>query len=576
MVAPKPHFDTPLSNSSTAETIESPLKLLVTPGPLGAPSPSSAENRAAVRQRVAIVEGSAPHLSQETLNVLRDRLRVVAIILCAGFGVFLLRAFSSFDEYTAKGSGELLAGHVAVTALLGFLAWRLCVKCNMVIGHLRVAEFLIFGGPAAYMMTVNVYNLLHGAQLGDGHAHIPHISSFWVLLILSYAIFIPNTWRRALVVLCIFGAIPLAAIGIAYWRSPDVAALMKTGDFEGTFVEHFLIMAIAIASGTLGVKAIGTLRQEAFVARQLGQYRLRKMLGSGGMGEVYLAEHQMMKRPCAIKVIRPEKAGDPQVLARFEREVQATAKLSHWNSIDIYDYGRTADGTFYYVMEFLPGHNIGELVTDYGPMPANRVVYLMRQVCEALSEAHSHGLVHRDIKPANIFCAYRGGMFDVAKLLDFGLAKPLDNMQEAGLTQEGTITGSPLFMSPEQATGGHEVDERSDIYSLGAVMYLLTTGKPPFDYTAPLKVLVAHASETPASPRELNPTIPLELDEIIMRCLEKQPEDRFQDVASLQEQLERVLFEEPWTSKQASAWWNCHGCPERKAMAAEAVELAAV
>ncbi|MDZ4657446.1 MAG: serine/threonine-protein kinase [Bythopirellula sp.] len=560
------------SNSSYAETIESPLNMLGK-----AKSSSSVDNRAAARHGIALVEGSAPHLSQETLNVLRDRLRMVSILLCAGFGLFLARTFSMFDQFTATGSYPLLVGHVAVTFLLGFMAWRLCVKCNMVLGNLRVAEFLIFGGPAAYMMTVNIYNLIHSAQLPDGHSHIPHIASFWVLLILSYAIFIPNTWRRALVVLSIFGCIQLLALLIAQYRSPRVDALMHIDDFDGALIEHFLIMAIAVATGTVGVRAIGALRQEAFVAKQLGQYRLKRMLGSGGMGEVYLAEHQMMKRPCAIKIIRAEKAGDPQVLARFEREVQATAKLSHWNSIDIYDYGRTADGTFYYVMEFLPGHNIGEIINDYGPMSAGRTIYLMRQVCDALAEAHGHGLVHRDIKPANIFCAYRGGMFDVAKLLDFGLAKPLSDVQDdAGLTQEGTITGSPLFMSPEQATGGNEVDERSDIYSLGAVMYLMVTGKPPFDYQQPIKVLVAHASETPVSPRELNPTIPVELEEIILRCLEKQPEDRFQDVASLAEQLEQVPLVDAWSSKLASEWWNCNGCPERKAMAAEAVELAAV
>lgn len=560
-----------VANSGYAETIETPLKLL------GKAKPSSSiDNRVAARQGIAIVEGSAPHLSQETLNVLRDRLRIVAILLCAGFGTFLLRSFSAFDEVTAKGSFPLLIGHIGVTFLLAFMAWRLCVKCNFVQTNLRVAEFLIFGGPAAYMMMVNIFNLIHCAQLPDGHAHIPHIASFWVLLIFSYSIFIPNTWRRALVVLSIFGSIPLVAIVAADFSSPQFATLLNTENFDGTLIEHFLIMAIAVSTGTFGVRAIGMLRQEAFVAKQLGQYRLRQLLGSGGMGEVYLAEHQMMKRPCAIKVIRAEKAGDPQVLARFEREVQATAKLSHWNSIDIYDYGRTADGTFYYVMEYLPGHNIGEIIADYGPMSAGRVVFLMRQVCDALAEAHGHGLVHRDIKPANIFCAYRGGMFDVAKLLDFGLAKPLSDVQEAGLTQEGTITGSPLFMSPEQATGGNEVDERSDIYSLGAVMYLMVTGKPPFDYQQPIKVLVAHASETPVSPREINPSIPLELEEIIMRCLEKQPDDRFQDVATLAEQLEHVPLTDSWSSKLASEWWTCNGCPERKAMAAEAVELAAV
>jgi eukaryotic-like serine/threonine-protein kinase len=557
------------SNSSFAETIESPLRLL------GKAVAAAAPNGEKVARRIAIVEGSAPHLSQETLNVLRDRLRMVSIILCAGFGAFLLRSLSAFDEFTAAGSYPLLVGHIAVTSLLAFMAWRLCVRCNMVLEHLRISEFLIFGAPAAYMLTTNIFNLMKCAELPDGHAHVPHIGTFWVLIIFAYSIFIPNTWQRALMVLGSFGLLPLVALLIAYFRSPAFAALLNNDNFDGTFIEHALIMAIAVATGTFGVRAIRALRQEAFVAKQLGQYRLRQLLGSGGMGEVYLAEHQMMKRPCAIKVIRPEKAGDPQVLARFEREVQATAKLSHWNSVDIYDYGRTSDGTFYYVMEFLPGHNIGEIVKDYGPMPAERVVYLMRQVCDALAEAHSHGLVHRDIKPANIFCAYRGGMFDVAKLLDFGLAKPMDNMQEAGLTQEGTITGSPLFMSPEQATG-HVVDERSDIYSLGAVMYLMATGRPPFDYQQPIKILIAHASETPTSPREINPSIPIELEEIIMRCLEKQPEDRFQDVATLEEQLEQVPLTEPWSSKIASKWWHCHGCPERKAMAAQAVELAAV
>jgi serine/threonine-protein kinase len=263
------------------------------------------------------------------------------------------------------------------------------------------------------------------------------------------------------------------------------------------------------------------------------------------------------------------------VLARFEREVRATAKLSHWNTIDIYDYGRTADGTFYYVMEFLPGHNLGELVKGHGPLPPARLLYLMRQICDALIEAHSHGLVHRDLKPANIYCAYRGGMFDVAKLLDFGLAKPLTDAKNDGLTQEGSITGSPLFMSPEQASSD-EVDARSDIYSLGAVMYYMATGKAPFEYENPLKVMIAHASEDPEPPRYLNADIPSELEEIILRSMEKRPADRFQTVAELREALDHVPTDAEWNSRLAADWWNNFGCPQRKAMAAEAVELAAV
>ena len=205
----------------------------------------------------------------------------------------------------------------------------------------------------------------------------------------------------------------------------------------------------------------------------------------------------MLKRPCAIKLIRPEKAGNPANLKRFEREVRATATLSHWNSVDVFDYGRADDGTFYYVMEYLPGLNIQQLVEADSSIPASRIIHLMRQVCDALFESHGKGLIHRDIKPANIFAAQRGGVYDVAKLLDFGLVLSMSTSQDAALTQDGAIQGSPLYLSPEQAIG-EKSDERSDIYSLGAVMYYMMTGAPPFDHVNPLKVIMAHAKDEPA------------------------------------------------------------------------------
>jgi tRNA A-37 threonylcarbamoyl transferase component Bud32 len=559
---------------ANAVTVEAPRRSLLRAGSLLRDDSSDQELHQSARRRVALVEGSTPHMSSETRSLLRKRLRIVALLLFTGFSAF---AVWLLVQRAIRGdwllSGYLFVLHVGVTLLLGFFAWRLCGRCDISLKKLRFVEAVLFGAPAVYFLMLDYERVQVTASLGE-HAHVPLILSGWLLLIYSYALFIPNTWRRAAIVLGAFAAAPIAVNMFTYFTNPVFAELVDN-HFQGALTEQALKMALAAMIGIVGVHSIGALRREAFVAKQLGQYRLKKLLGSGGMGEVYLAEHQMMKRPCAIKVIRPEKAGDPQVLARFEREVRATAKLSHWNTIDIYDYGRTPDGTFYYVMEFLPGHNIGELVNGHGPLPAARIVYLMRQVCDALAEAHAHGLVHRDLKPANIYCAYRGGIFDVAKLLDFGLAKPLSDAKNDGLTQEGSITGSPLFMSPEQASSD-EVDGRSDIYSLGAVMYYMATGRAPFAYENPLKVMIAHASEDPEPPRYVNGDVPAELEEIILRSMEKRPGDRFQSVVELREALDQVPFDSDWTAKLAADWWNDYGCPQRKAMAAEAVELAAV
>ena len=532
-------------------------------------------NHPSMRAKVALVEGSTPHLSAETRALLRDRLKVAALLLAAGFAAFLLFNFWSLFTRGMGPQAPVLYAEVAVTIVLALIAQRLCAHCDVVEKYLRWSEAIIFGCPAAFFLFSNYYYLLTCATDVE-FPHVPPIVPPWMVLMYCYALFVPNTWKRALIVLGLMGIAPFLVLWTAYLSSPEFADLLMLEEFDDALFVVPLVMSLNVLIGTVGVHTIGTLRKEAFVARQMGQYRLKDKLGSGGMGEVFLAEHEMMKRPCAVKTIRTEKAGDPFILARFEREVRATAKLSHWNSIDIFDYGRTDDGTFYYVMEYLPGHNLGELVDGYGPLPAARIIYLMQQVCDALSEAHGMELIHRDIKPANIFCAYRGGFFDVAKLLDFGLAKPLSDSKDSELTQAGSITGSPLFMSPEQSMGSDEVDARCDIYSLGAVMYFMATGKPPFSYSQPIKVMVAHASEQPQPPRELNLDLPEELDEIILRCLEKQTEDRFQDVASLKAALQDVPLDEEWTAAQAEHWWHNYGCPKKKAQDAAVLEMAAV
>jgi serine/threonine-protein kinase len=275
------------------------------------------------------------------------------------------------------------------------------------------------------------------------------------------------------------------------------------------------------------------------------------------MGEVRLAEHLLLKRPCAIKVIHPSHATDANALARFEREVRAAAELTHPNTIAIYDYGRADDGSFYYVMEYLPGLTLAELVERHGPLPPERIIHLLRQVCGALGEAHARGLVHRDIKPGNIIVTQRGGVFDFVKLLDFGLVKPVsDDVSANQLTQENVITGSPLFMSPEQSLAGREVDGRSDLYALGGVAYFLMTGQPPFAGRSAMEMLVAHARDTVTPPSRLNAALPPDLERLTLRCLEKSADKRFQTADELERSLADCESAGRWTQEQAAQWWR--------------------
>jgi serine/threonine-protein kinase len=320
---------------------------------------------------------------------------------------------------------------------------------------------------------------------------------------------------------------------------------------------------LLIGSSVAGMAIIAARRNSLARMRILdpqliGQYRLLSLIGRGGMGEVYLAQHHMLERLCAIKLIRPERACDTQALARFEREVRMTARLSHWNTVKIFDYGRTADGTFYYVMEYLPGLSFEEIIETHGPQPAARVVQFLRQACHALREAHSMGLVHRDIKPGNLLAARYGGLFDVVKLLDFGLVQPAAGISSTRLTEQGVVSGTPLFMSPEQATGIDVVDGRSDIYSLGAVAYALLTGQAPFERSTPMEVLIAHARDAVTPPSELANDMPADLEKIVLRCLAKKPEDRYQDVDALERSLGRCTAADQWTQSRATRWWMEH------------------
>ncbi len=513
---------------------------------------SGATSHGACGPYVQLVEGAGTELTHETRMLLRSRLRAAAFVLALGFGVFIVWRLSAalFDATPAAINGTF-HGQLIVFLILITCAMSLCRTCETSNRTLRIAEFLIFGSPAIFFFTLQFTMMRHCAAEEN---MLPRPDSPWLMLMFTYAMFIPNTWRRAAIVIGTMACAPIV-LTIVLWLTDQVCAHLIAADLWTMILVGLIMMVSGIAS-VVGVYTINALRLEAFQAKQLGQYRLGQKLGGGGMGEVYLAEHQLMKRPVAIKVIRPEKARDPRTLARFEREVRATAKLSHWNNIDIFDYGRAADGTFYYVMEYLPGMSLADLVERHGPMPPERVIFLLRQTCGALAEAHASGLLHRDIKPANIFAAERGRVYDVAKLLDFGMVKPLDEFDAPDLTHDGSITGSPLFMSPEQATGEVEPDERSDIYSLGVVAYYLLTGRTPFEGTQPIKILLAHVQRPPTPLSELLTDIPSDLEAVVMRCLAKSPDDRFAAATLLARALDQCQDADRWTHADAAVWWK--------------------
>jgi serine/threonine-protein kinase len=271
------------------------------------------------------------------------------------------------------------------------------------------------------------------------------------------------------------------------------------------------------------------------------------------MGEVYLAQHVLLRRPCALKLIRPERAGDAKNLRRFEREVQSTATLTHPNTVQVYDYGHTEDGTFYYVMEYLPGLTLESFVKQAGPLPPARAIHFLRQVCGALTEAHAGGLIHRDVKPGNIMICERGGTPDVAKLLDFGLVLPRsEGAKSEKLTQDGTVAGTPAYLSQEQVGGEEAVDARSDIYSVGALAYFLLTGRPPFTGRTGMKLIAAHLYEVPEPLSRHRPDVPADLEAVILRCLAKDPNARFPDAESLNAALSSCAAAGQWTATKAA------------------------
>jgi eukaryotic-like serine/threonine-protein kinase len=379
----------------------------------------------------------------------------------------------------------------------------------------------------------------------------------WVML---FSVVVPAPPRVALV----SGALSLAMVPAVYATNVALGSNVPLSGEEYFFALVFpnlVVLLMAYVGGRVVSRLGAAVRQ----ARELGSYRLVERLGRGGMGEVWRAEHRLLARPAAIKLIRPEVLGgnDPEarrtLVRRFEREAQATAMMRSRHTIALYDFGVADDGTFYHVMELLEGYDLHALVRQFGPMPAERAVYLLRQVCDSLGEAHEAGLIHRDIKPANIYSCRHGREVDLIKVLDFGLVKHLGPAAPgADLLTVGDLSGgTPAFMAPEQALGEDRVDARSDIYAVGCVAYWLVTGTLVFEGATVLETIVMHVHAQPDLPsRRTQQSIPPELETLILTCLAKDPQARPQTADALADRLAAVPLDRLWSRDRARDWWS--------------------
>jgi serine/threonine protein kinase len=389
---------------------------------------------------------------------------------------------------------------------------------------------------------------------------VPRVS--WVCIaILIYPAIVPNTPRKTLLVSLIAASTEPLAMGVSMLRGTE---------FQGgllyvlwTSVPNYICAFLVVVP----VQIIHGLGQQVRRARELGSYRLEEPLGKGGMGEVFRATHQMLARPAAVKLIRPEILGSSSpgaarvIVERFRREAEAAASLRSPHTISLYDFGVANDGTFFFVMELLDGLDLETLVERFGPVPPERAVHLLRQVCDSLQEAHTRGLVHRDIKPSNIFTCRLGLQVDFVKVLDFGLVKAVDEggREATLLTAPDSTTGTPAYIAPEVVRGDRVADHRVDIYTLGCVAYWLLTGRLVFQAANAIQLMYQHANAAPVPPSQLSEfEVPAELDSVILSCLAKFPEERPQSAAELSRSLLTALPTPVWTEELAHRWWDRH------------------
>ncbi|HEX2870723.1 MAG TPA: serine/threonine-protein kinase [Polyangiaceae bacterium] len=475
----------------------------------------------------------APLDSEARADFLQERISLLARLFC-GLGVFFLVAGimhrSAFVERITLGR---LAAEPALLVHLGLLSFQALVWATTR-RRLWQASLLplLDAGLVLSTLAARGYQATH-LSLGVAHqAHLVMILTTFTVLICR-AIIVPSKPLMTLAVSAL-GALPALAVAVH-----DGSAHRHLGEL----VSMTCIWSVAaIALPTVASRVIYGLRESVAMAQQLGQYVIERKLGEGGMGEVYLARHTLLRRHTALKLLPPERAG-ANTVARFEREVRATSRLSHPNTVAIYDYGRTREGIFYYAMEYLEGTDLQRLVREHGALEPARVVHILAQIAGALAEAHATGLVHRDLKPANVYLCERGGLPDTVKVLDFGLVKDTSGTQSLGDTSLGqtdvnALIGTPAYLAPESIHSPTDVDARSDLYAVGAIGYFLLTGSEVFRGGSVVALCIAHLQEQPEPPSQrLKRPLPPELERLILSCLEKEPAQRPASAAALRQAL---------------------------------------
>ncbi len=426
------------------------------------------------------------------------------------------------------------------------LAWAITQFSR--VGHrgLVAVETLITIG-----LTLVYVHIAAATMDEDVAGYAAVFAMFGIMLFLSVrAAVVPSpVWRTA--------GIGVASIACFYLTGRSMLVSLVPSVLDGV---NFIAGAIVLATSVTSHVIYG-LRRKVREALQLGQYTLEEKLGSGGMGTVYRARHAMLRRQAAIKLIRADGPVHPEMYQRFEREAIVTASLQSPHTVQLFDFGVSDDGEFYYVMELLQGIDLETAIARFGPIPPARVCHLLGQACASLAEAHGVGLVHRDVKPANLMLCRYGLDYDFLKVLDFGLVG-LDDDAQMGttkLTVEGIVRGTPAYLAPEMATRNHAVDGRADIYALGCVAYWLLTGRPPFERETVMATVLAHVNDAPQAPSLISEQeIPAALDTLILACLSKDPAQRPGSVTELERQLAMAVDPKGWDEARAEAWWQTH------------------